>query len=288
MKNNGSKKISPTLESLNIFFKTLGLIVFCGAIIPFVVIWWLSRSLEQAIILALVFDIMAIVLFLGSVKSKIVQSAVIPAMVTTSIDNYPRLDRSYLDNYTQRLESLGFKHLGDIGLAGEQTKLNTGVARIFWHPEHNCLCEIGQNFSGTDSNKDVPMRCVFGSLFDKAWTLATSNMANVNGIVYMMRRPKSLWQRYPEYGLAEIESLLRKHLDLREEISSTLNLAVQANLTLEDYIHHEEDQGVQRHYALEKKNILVGLIEAYLFELKPKFEWLGDYAKFAKRNKKQG
>lgn len=284
-----SQKISPTLESLNSFFKTLIFVAFYGAIIPFVITWWFSGSLPQAIAMALGFSILAIILFCGKVKSQTVNSAVIPEMIAASIDEYPRLDHTSLENYTQTLESMDFNYLGDIGLGGEQGKNNPAMARVFWHSKHNCFAEVAQNFSGTDPAKDVGMRCTFGSLLDKPWLLATSNMAEGNnGFSHMMRRPKSLWQNFPEYGSTDIDDVqesLYKHLELRQAISSTLNIEAQTDLTLESFIHHEEDEGVQRRIVLEKKRILLALIEAYLFELNPKTEWLGDYAKFAKRNK---
>jgi hypothetical protein len=288
-----SQKISPTLESLNTFFKTLGFIAFYAAIIPFVITWWFSGRLTQAIAMAFGFSILAIILFCGTVKAQIVNSAVIPEMIPVSIDEYPRLDLTSLENYTQTLESMEFKHLGDIGLGGEQGKLNPAIARVFWHSKYNCFAEVGQNFSGTDPSKDMTMRCTFGSLLDKPWLLGTSNMTEGgNGFSYMMRRPKSLWQTFPEYGIDDIQELLTTHLELRSQICSTLNLQVQTDLTLESHIHHEEDEGVQRRAVLEKKRILVALIEAYLFELNPKSEWLGDYAKFAVKlkrgNKKRG
>jgi hypothetical protein len=282
-----SKKISPTLESLNTFFKTLGFVAFYGAIVPFAITLWFSRSLEQAIAMAFGFSILAIILFCGTVKSQIVNSAVIPEMIPVSIDEYPRLDRTSLENYNQILELMEFKYLGDIGLGGEQGKLNPAMARVFWHSKYNCFAEVGQNFSGTDPTKDLSMRCTFGSLFDKPWLLGTSNMIeSINGFSYMMRRPKSLWQTFPEYGVDDIQELLTTHLELRSQICSTLNLQVQTDLTLESHIHHEEDEGVQRRAVLEKKRILVALIEAYHFELNPKTEWLGDYAKFAAKLKK--
>jgi hypothetical protein len=283
-----SKKISPTLESLNTFFKTLGFISFYAAVIPFVITWWFSGRLLQAIAMAVGFSILAIILFCGTVKSQIVNSAVIPEMIAASIDDYPRLDRTCLENYTQVLESMEFKNLGDIGIGGEQGKLNPAIARVFWHSKHNCFAEVGQNFSGTDPSKDVGMRCTFGSLLDKPWLLGTFNTtAAMNGFSYMMRRAKSLWQTFSEYGIDDIQELLTTHLELRSQICSTLNLQVQTDLTLESFIHHEEDEGVQRRAVLEKKRILVALTEAYLFELNPKSEWLGDYAKFVAKSRFQ-
>jgi len=222
------------------------------------------------------------ILFLGTVKSQMMQSAVIPQMMPVNVDDYPRGDRIYLESYTKSIEALGFKHLGDIGLGGD----NPGFSRIFWHSEHNCFTELGQNFSCTDPSKDLAMRFSCGSILEKLWTISASNVKDLNGIIYMMRRPKSLWQRFPEYGVEDLEKLLSNHLSLRQDICSTLNLEVQSNLTLESYIHHEEDEGVQRHQAIEKKSIFIGLIKAYLFELNPKFEWLGDYEKYSKRNRK--
>jgi len=55
-----SKKISPTLESLNTLFKTLGFVAFYAAIIPFVITWWFSGSLPQAIAMAFELSILAI------------------------------------------------------------------------------------------------------------------------------------------------------------------------------------------------------------------------------------
>jgi hypothetical protein len=162
-----SKKITPTLESLNTFFKTLGFVAFYAAIIPFVITWWFSRSLEQAIAMAFGFGILAIILFCGTVKDQMVKSVAVPEMNPANIDDYPRLDRTSLENHTQALESIGFKHLGDISIGGEQGKNNPCVARIFQHSEHNCFAEVGQNFVSTDPSKDYALRCSFASFLEK-------------------------------------------------------------------------------------------------------------------------
>jgi hypothetical protein len=281
-----SKKISPTLESLNTFFKTLGFVAFYAAVIPFVITWWFSGSLPQAIAMAFGFSILAIILFCGTVKSQIVKSVGVPHMFQIDINEYPQLNHTSLENYTQSLEALGFKYLGDLGSRlGE----SLSMVRVFWHSTHNCFTEVGQNFCEADPNKDISMRCCFGSLLkksaEKQWALGTSNMVEgMSGISYMMRRPNSLWQNFPEYGIDDVQKLLRNHLELRNAICSSTNIEIQANRTLESYIHHEEDESVQRYAALEKRNILVALIEAYIFELNPKSEWLGDYTKFAAKS----
>jgi hypothetical protein len=284
-----SKKISPTLESLNTFFKTLGFVAFYAAIIPFVITWWFSGSLPQAIAMAFGFSILAIIFFCGTVKAQIMQSIVIPKFASVNLEanpnEYERLDLQKLEDYSQAIYSLGFMHLGDIALVPEAEGHGSGVARITYHPEHSCFAEIAQNFSPTDPNQDISMRCVFGSLMDKDWILSTSNIADLNGLVYMMHRPKNLWQRFPEYGIDAISDLLSKHFELRQEICNTLNLEVQTNLSIESYILHEENEGVSRHKIMEKKRILFALIEAYLFELNPKSEWLGDYTKFAAKSR---
>ncbi len=49
------------------------------------------------------------------IKSQIVKSVGVPHMFQIDINEYPQLNHTSLENYTQSLEALDFKYLGDLG-----------------------------------------------------------------------------------------------------------------------------------------------------------------------------
>ncbi len=102
-----SNKISPTLESLNTFFKTLGFLAFYAAIIPLVITLRFSGSLPRAIAMALGFSILAIILLFGTIKDRVVKSIGIQEIIQIDFEEYPQINRTTLETLIQSLESLG-------------------------------------------------------------------------------------------------------------------------------------------------------------------------------------
>ena len=62
-------------------------------------------------------------------------------------------------------------------------------------------------------------------------------------------------------------------------MQTDLGIALLRDISWENYVRLEEDAVAYRKQALKKKILLLAMIEVTKFELNPKSEWLGDYAK---------
>ncbi|TYQ28820.1 hypothetical protein [Pseudanabaena sp. UWO310] len=236
--------------------------------------FWVSALFFIAIVLI---SIRSGASLLSSTKTTILKSlSNIPEYIPTNPSEFPRLNLNNLESYTQKLESLGFHKLEDLKLAGKNANKSPAIARIFLNTEYNCYAEISQVFSSIDPLKDHEIYCNVRSFLENEWSLLTTDTLNSSGIIYMLRRSRTLWKMLPKYSVNE---LLHSHLEMREQICRDLNIQPLNNLSLNWYILNEQNEAVKRKNALEEKNIFIGLIEALLFELKPKTEWLGEYAK---------
>ncbi len=91
----------------------------------------------------------------------------------------------------------------------------------------------------------------------------------------MMRQKRHLWAIHSN---ASPEELLRIHLECRQQIVADLNLKILTDMSVEAFISYTRDYCRTRYQVMKKKSLFIGLIEAYLFSLHPKSEWMGEYA----------
>ncbi|MEG3846181.1 hypothetical protein QT971_02215 [Microcoleus sp. herbarium19] len=188
-------------------------------------------------------------------------------------DEFPQLDAKSLQRYTDALESVGFVKLIDFKIVGGQISF----VRLFVHPQHSCWAEVGQIFF--KSRKPMPIAVTIGSALEPNWSLSTGDIkisSLLFGIGYMMRHPRTLWISKP--GVTP-SKLLQTHLQRRGQIISTLNLEVTelTDTSLAAYFTFQLEERIKRKQVLQRKNIIVGLIEALLFAVNPKQEWMGEY-----------
>ena len=194
-------------------------------------------------------------------------------------EDCPLLDIDWLNQYILQLEHLGFVPLKDFQLTTESGGNPSDFARLFSHPQLNCFAEVFQSFP--PNQEPIPITCTIGSLLDGDLTFATTQL-KPNGVFYMLRSPKALWTYYPAATVAE---LLQVHLERRQQIIDSLGVGILVDLSWERYCDEERKRTIYWRLKLKRKSILIALIEATLFELKPSSEWMGDYPKFAARKR---
>lgn len=193
--------------------------------------------------------------------------------IPADADEFPQLDINSLQRYTDALESAGFVQLIDFTIVSE----NRCFARLFVHPQHYCWAEVSQIFF--KSKKPMPIGASIMSSLEPDWSLSTTDKkvsSFLFGIMHMWRQPRTLWISKP--GISS-SKLLQTHLQRLGKIVSTLNLEVTelTDTSPDFYFALEREARIKRKQALQRKNIIVGVVEALLFAVNPKQEWMGEY-----------
>ncbi|MEG3974635.1 hypothetical protein QT970_08430 [Microcoleus sp. herbarium8] len=193
--------------------------------------------------------------------------------IPVDADEFPQLDINSLQEYTDALEAAGFVQLIDFTIVSE----SRCFVRLFVHPQHYCWAEVGQIF--LKSKKPMPIAASITSAIEPNWSLSTTDREVSRflfGISYIWRHPRTLWISQP--GVTS-SKLLQTHLQRLRQIVSTLNLEVTelTDTSLNAYCAFQREERIKRKQALQRKNTIVGLIEALLFTVNPKQEWMGEY-----------
>jgi len=212
--------------------------------------------------------------YLSNLKSQIIQS--MPDDVQfqeIAPTNYPQLDVVSLAYHTTILESLGFIHLID-----HDVKPGIGFARCFAHPEHYCFAEIGQLFKET--GEIIAQQFVFFSVLQQDWVLAEINRAinSGDGITYIWRHPQQIRRYHPNI---DVDELFQSHLQFRQKILADLGINLSTDVSWNAFKEQEQQATLFRKQVMRRKNLLLAMLEATLFEISPKSEWLGNYPKLA-------
>ncbi|BAT55044.1 hypothetical protein NOS3756_40220 [Nostoc sp. NIES-3756] len=212
--------------------------------------------------------------FLGNIKTQMLQALPnerhFKAAVVT---DYPQLDLFWLQEETKDLEALGFVQLMDY-----KVEPGNSFARSFAHPQHHCFAEIGQLFTDT---KDKPEKYSYMySSLTKNWDLTTINrqVHRLDATAYIGQHPKSVRKYHPEVYFDE---LLEQHLSLRRQMLNNLGISVITNISWSEYKSLGQQATISRKTIVRRKKLLLAMLEATLFEINPKSEWLGDYANVA-------
>ena len=191
--------------------------------------------------------------------------------------DYPLLNFTWLQQQTNELESLGFVQLIDYKV-GE----NPCFGRCFSHPQHYCYAEVSELFQAT--GESFSRQASIASHLDEGWELDTINreVSNVkDSFSYgFWRNPKAVRLYSPNPSL---EELLQKHLEFRQRMVVDLGITVLTDVSWANYVNIEQEAAIYRKRSLQRKILLLAMVEVTQFELNPKSEWLGDYAKFARQ-----
>lgn len=212
--------------------------------------------------------------FLGNIKTQMLQALPDESRFKAAeITEYPQLDLFWLQEETKDLEALGFVQLMDY-----KVEPGNGFARTFAHPQHHCFAEIGQLF--TDA-KDKPEKYsyIYSSL-TQDWDLTTINrqVHRLDATAYIGQHPKAVRKYHLE---VYIDELLAQHLSLRKQMLNDLGISVVTDISWSGYRKLGQQATISRKTTMRRKKLLLAMLEATLFEIKPKSEWLGDYAKVA-------
>ena len=244
--------------------------------------WKFSSFVSLPIILGLIigFSLLLFPLFwwLSDVKSQLLKA--LPDTwepQTALVEDYPQLNLDCLLIQTRTLESLGFVQLMDW-----KVEPGNGFARCFDHPQQYCFAEIGQLFNET--REAIAQHSIIFSLLEQDWVIAEINreVRSGDGISYIWRHPKEIRTYSPNLNLDE---LLQTHLRLREKILVDLGISLLTDVSRSAFCNLEKQSTIRRKQTLKRKNLLLAMFEATLFEINPKSQWLGDYPQEATKKR---
>jgi hypothetical protein len=244
-----------------------------------------AQGLPEATLVAavIVIGLVAIVLLIAGcfwIKSTLLaQMPVELEFPRISADKLPALDQKSLERYTREFEALGFRHALDYTVKSEAPSRNVGFARLFIHAHERCYAEANQVIPAGQS-KGAPMRCNVMSILEDGWSLSSGTRDPMSvKTMWMWRRPKTLWTCHPGAAAQEV---VRAHLELRREIIDSVGVDPETNVSPKAYFEHVRQTAVERREAFRRKNILINLIQLWLFGKNPRSEWLGAYPKLAR------
>jgi hypothetical protein len=188
-------------------------------------------------------------------------------------EDFPRLDRQMLTDYSAAFEALGFVRAVDF-----EVKLDVpnpggrGFARLYFHPTLHCVVEVNQIYP--DYQEMSPMRCMIASMLTDGWDLATTDR-NLPPLSYAWRRPRTLWESYPDLTVAE---LLAAHLERRQQLIDRLGISVKTDLNEETYFAYQREVHLARRAVLQAMSMDAIRADMEQFEEAPLDKWLGEFA----------
>jgi hypothetical protein len=186
----------------------------------------------------------------------------------TSPPDFLGLKIELLDKYTTELESIGFQQLADYGVFSLTPHI---FIRILVNSEQHCLAIVFQTSSGA-------MRCVMQSFLTDGWSLANlayrTDTYRSCATQIWNRHPRQLWMSQPDLKFARI---FETHLQRRQQLERDLQIEIIQHPAVETYLDFERMSMSRYHHNLQRKWILVGMIQAVWLFFHPKTEWMGEY-----------
>lgn len=270
-------KLSETTKSC---WKTFAFVFFIEAI--FLLFLNLFFDLE-VIIVAVIVIAFCHIFSLSKIKSELIKGLSFEAQYSPSNpEEFSQLDRECLEKYTTDLEALGFTRIFDCKFETTVEGSEPEFIRYFSHPQRYCFAVIDQLFSSGEAQ--VKMKFSIVSVLTDDWTLFNSTR-RIAQVLYVGRRPNNLWISCPD---ATPQEMLESHIQKRQEMIDVLGVQPHENFSLDIFIEYENKSLVALKRAWKRKNLILGLIEATLFELNPPSEWMGDYKRIAKQTARMG
>ncbi len=263
--------LSPGLKK---FWGLIGSISGVGCGLAVTLIYWkglFAGGIAAAIVM------MIVSAMIGSIQLQLVKAITIPPKATPcNLTDHQGYDEPWFEHHTITLEDLGFKLLTDCQLKAKYTT----VAKFFYHPEHQCFAELLQGgiHSTTFTENNITYRRTIVSCLNPDWTLIDFDRANLplDGLAYMWRNPQEIRHYRNTQSLREMLDL---HLGDRATILNKLKTTVRFEPTWEEFQAYETQVYDRIRKTLMRRNLLIALFEATLYEFKPKTAWLGDYGK---------
>jgi hypothetical protein len=202
--------------------------------------------------------------------------------VTTA--QFPLLDLAELDRYTRAFEAMGFTRLLDFSLVSDSKVNPPSFCRLFAHTRHHCFGEVSQIFP--KGKAPMPVKCSINCCLQNGWTISFSDR-KPQATSSLIRRRRAIGVCMPETNPSE---LLQAFLKMRDQVCLDLVIQPINDDTLEAYTAKVQRQVKEMREAVQDKNFVKGLPEAYLrkfslLKTKPEYVWLGDYPKEAEQRK---
>ena len=192
------------------------------------------------------------------------------------LNEFPGVDFYEFERYTAELQQLGFVWQTDYRTQTSKVGHPTGIARVMLHPDRRCFVEIAQL---NNRGKDLRVHCSIMSYAlrqhnggtDTVWMLSTTNR-EILSTAFALRHSWSYGNSMPGAGPVQ---LLESHLSRRRQIINESGVDVSTDISCKTYFGLIQDRIESRRKMLKKANILLFLLRADLFKLKPRSEWSG-------------
>jgi hypothetical protein len=197
---------------------------------------------------------------------------------------FPQLDMSALERYTQEFEGVGFVQLLDFSLVSNAAHPIPSFCRLFVHTRNHCFGEVSQLFP--PGKAPLALACSIQSVLQDGWSIAFSNR-KPNAAGSLIRRRKALGVSMPG---TDASALLQAFLQMREQVCQDLGISPMRNDTLEAYIAKVQRAATEMREAERQRNFATAISHVYyrklsLLKTREEYTWLGDYPKEAERRK---
>jgi hypothetical protein len=152
-------------------------------------------------------------------------------LVLTRAAQWKQIDQVNLEHYTDELQALGFKQLGDYSAVGALEDTFTGIGRVFAHPQKHYYAEVVMVANGTAF-------CTIGCRLEKQWILSVCNMPTGKsmfeaiGQTFMKPPRQALVKRMEQ---ANTNQLFTALVNWQKDVSQSKNIAPLPCRTMDDY-----------------------------------------------------
>jgi len=250
----------------------LGLLAPIVVFAATVTLYQVDVPVEAAGLLSLVVVIFFTGLFLKFlVTSK--QPVNLPIVHTQVLaESHPKLDSAGFNEWRRELMLLGFEPLGGCRILDENGTIDHQVFDVWAHPIYLCYAVIDQVLPYSGPAR--PIRLTYSTGFGQRWWFDTPN-AEIGRIAFVFRTRRGLWLEQPGAGT---ETLLRAHLERREDVLKEIELQPQVPLSMENFMNGQSVRFAAFRDILRTKSPILAWYELLMFPFMQHAEWLGEAA----------
>jgi hypothetical protein len=199
------------------------------------------------------------------------------------INAWPHQDFTTIGALSETLRSYGFQTLQDYCPVPRGTiPIEQHFVRCFGHDSLGCFAEVGMTFSPDTAPRVTHI--VFFTIFADGWMLidGTHLPKKQESLIYAWRNQREVRRHHPNIT---IEGLYQSHFATQQEMWELLNIEPRRTATWDLYQTIQRELIAQPWAQLRQRNLLLGMIAATQFELKPRHEWLGAYRPILQRRR---
>jgi len=188
-------------------------------------------------------------------------------------DEFPELDRSRWNDYTARLEALGFERVRDVKILN---MLNAGISRVFLHPDSNCYASVFQCFAP----KAPGLLFGYVSYLGEDWTVGHGVMKPIPGSAVNRLGHRLSFSRPG----SSLEALYHEHVSTRDQIATGLGLCVVEPCGFDTYQQRSDLDAAARRNLVRRNPFLLAF-RVYCAKFQPlSNDWWGDFPKEYQRS----